>query len=80
MSNGTGPPKIVVLGGINMDFICVTSRMPAPGETIVGEKFYTALGGKGGNQAVAAARLGAQVSMVGRVGADDLGPAMLAGL
>ncbi len=73
MSNGAGPPKIVVLGGINMDLIGVTSRMPAPGETVAGERFYTAPGGKGGNQAVAASRLGAQVSMVGRVGDDEFG-------
>jgi ribokinase len=80
MSNGAGPPKIVVLGGINMDLIGVTSRMPAPGETVAGERFYTAPGGKGGNQAVAASRLGAQVSMVGRVGDDEFGPTMLTDL
>ena len=80
MSNGFGPPRIVVLGGINMDLIGVTARMPAPGETVAGERFYTAPGGKGANQAVAAARLGAQVSMVGRVGDDEFGPPMIADL
>lgn len=80
MSAGTGPPKIVVLGGINMDLIGVTARMPAPGETVAGERFYTAPGGKGANQAVAASRLGAQVSMVGRVGDDEFGPTMLTDL
>lgn len=48
-------PTIVVLGGLNMDLIGITPRLPAPGETVRGEKFYTAPGGKGGNQAVAAA-------------------------
>ena len=80
MSKGPGPPRIVVLGGINMDHIGVTARLPAPGETVAGERFYTAPGGKGANQAVAAARLGAQVSMVGRVGEDEFGPSMLADL
>jgi len=73
-------PTIVVLGGINMDLIGVASRVPSPGETVVGERFYTAPGGKGANQAVAAARLGANVRMVGRVGADTFGPTLLDGL
>ena len=80
MSQETGRPKIVVLGGINMDLIGVAARMPAPGETVAGQRFYTAPGGKGANQAVAAARLGARVCMVGRVGDDEFGPGMLAGL
>ena len=80
MSQETGRPKIVVLGGINMDLIGVASRMPAPGETVAGQRFYTAPGGKGANQAVAAARLGARVGMVGRVGDDEFGPGMLADL
>ena len=67
------PPSIVVLGGLNMDVIALASRLPAPGETIVGERYYTTPGGKGGNQAVAAARLGARTRMVGRVGADAFG-------
>lgn len=75
-----GSPTIVVLGGINMDLIGVASRVPSPGETVVGERFYTAPGGKGANQAVAAARLGANVRMVGRVGADTFGPTLLDGL
>ena len=73
-------PTIVVLGGINMDLIGVAPRLPTPGETVIGESFYTAPGGKGGNQAVAAARLGATVRMVGRVGRDTFGPGMLADL
>ena len=70
-------PTIVVLGGINMDLIGVAPRLPAPGETVMGNHFYTAPGGKGANQAVAAARMGAHVKMVGRVGDDVFGPPML---
>ena len=73
----TRRPRIVVLGGINIDLIALTPRLPEPGETVVGDDFYTTPGGKGGNQAVAAARLGAQVSMVGRVGGDIFGPGLL---
>ena len=75
-NQATGP-KIVVLGGINMDLIGVTPRLPAQGETVIGERFYTTPGGKGANQAVAAAKLGASVKMIGRVGADAFGPTML---
>ncbi|MDP6454129.1 MAG: ribokinase [SAR202 cluster bacterium] len=74
------PPTIVVLGGINVDLVGSTARMPAPGETVFGEDFHTAPGGKGANQAVAAARLGADVRMVGRVGQDAFGPVLLEGL
>ena len=63
-----------------MDLIGVAPRLPAPGETVVGERFYTAPGGKGANQAVAAARLGAEVRMVGRVGGDMFGPMLVDGL
>ena len=80
MNASGSAPTIVVLGGINMDLIGVASRVPSPGETVVGERFYTAPGGKGANQAVAAARLGANVRMVGRVGADTFGPTLLDGL
>ena len=71
------PPTIVVLGGINMDLIAVSPRLPEPGETVAGDQFYTAPGGKGANQAVAAARLGADVRMVGRIGSDMFGPMLL---
>jgi len=74
MSQPDQAPTIVVLGGINMDLIGVAPRLPAPGETVTGQQFYTAPGGKGANQAVAAARLGARVRMVGRVGNDVFGP------
>jgi ribokinase len=73
-------PAIVVFGSINMDLVAIARRMPQPGETISGERFFTAPGGKGGNQAVAAAKLGASVKMVGRVGKDTFGPALLADL
>jgi len=73
-------PSIVVLGSLNMDLIGVSPRLPAPGETIMGESFYTAPGGKGGNQAVAASKLGANVRMVGRVGKDTFGQSLLSGL
>ena len=75
-----GRPTIVVLGGINMDLIGIAPRLPQRGETVIGERFYTAPGGKGANQAVAAARLGAHVRMVGRVGRDTFGPTLLSDL
>lgn len=78
--NASGKPVIVVLGGINMDLVGTTERMPAPGETVFGQSFNTAPGGKGANQAVAAARLGAEVRMVGRVGQDEFGPVLLDGM
>lgn len=71
---------IVVIGSINMDLVCRTPRMPEPGETILGSDFVTIPGGKGANQAVAAARLGGDVHMVGRVGSDDFGQRLLTGL
>ena len=80
MNSPGKPPTIVVLGGINMDLIAVAPKLPTSGETVVGESFYTAPGGKGANQAVAAARLGASVKMVGRVGKDSFGPMLLDGL
>ncbi|MBM3948281.1 MAG: ribokinase [SAR202 cluster bacterium] len=63
-----------------MNFIGLTQRVPQPGETVTGERFYTAPGGKGANQAVAASRMGGPVRMVGRVGRDTFGPALLEGL
>ncbi|GAB2573091.1 ribokinase [Dyella jejuensis] len=62
--------RLVVVGSINMDLVTVATRFPAPGETLLGERFLSMHGGKGGNQAVAAARLGAEVHMVGAVGDD----------
>lgn len=70
-------PIISVVGSINMDLIVTTQRRPAVGETIIGSEFYTKPGGKGANQAVAAARLGAEVHMIGRVGDDIFGNELL---
>ena len=64
---------IVVVGSLNMDLVVSTPRIPQPGETIIGSAFKTVPGGKGANQAVAAARLGAWISMVGKVGDDGFG-------
>ncbi len=70
--------NIVVVGSLNMDLVVRTPHLPAPGETLLGRSFSTAPGGKGANQAVAAARLGGQVAMIGRVGGDDFGKALRA--
>ncbi|ALI05404.1 MULTISPECIES: ribokinase [Pseudomonas] len=67
------PAKVVVIGSLNMDLVTRAPRLPRGGETLIGESFATIPGGKGANQAVAAARLGAQVSMVGCVGDDAYG-------
>ena len=78
MSDDAGKQaRVVVLGGINMDLIGTAPRLANPGETVIGDNFYTAPGGKGGNQAVAAARMGGRVSMIGRVGTDIFGPILL---
>jgi ribokinase len=65
--------KILVAGSINMDIVAKTPRIPAIGETILGESWRTIPGGKGANQAVAAAKSGGQVSLIGRVGQDEFG-------
>jgi len=65
--------KIVVVGSINIDLVCSTERLPNPGETVQGISFHEYPGGKGANQAVAAARLGADVTLVGFVGDDSHG-------
>ena len=64
-------PRIVVVGSSNTDMVVKSERIPVPGETVVGGEFVMAAGGKGANQAVAAARLGAEVTFVAKVG-DDL--------
>ena len=65
--------SILVIGSLNMDFIARVPRFPLPGETVLGESFARAPGGKGANQAVAASRLGGAVRMIGRVGDDEFG-------
>lgn len=69
-------PAILVVGSFMMDLIAITRRAPNAGETVVGEAFRTAPGGKGANQAVQCARLGAQVTLAGCVGADSFGKEM----
>jgi ribokinase len=69
-------PRLVVVGSLNMDLVVRTPHLPRPGETILGREFMRAPGGKGANQTVAAAKLGATVHMVGRVGGDDFGRAL----
>jgi ribokinase len=71
---------VAVVGSLNMDLVARAPRLPHPGETLAGRTFAQVAGGKGGNQAVAAARLGAQVSMLGCVGADGNGTQLRAGL
>ncbi|WP_395070556.1 ribokinase [Paraburkholderia silvatlantica] len=72
--------RVAVVGSLNMDLVARAPRLPSPGETLAGSAFAQVAGGKGGNQAVAAARLGAQVAMVGRVGADSNGEVLRTGL
>lgn len=71
---------ITVVGSINMDLVVGTERFPKQGETVLGNLYTTVPGGKGANQAVAAARLGDQVHMVGAVGSDAFGTQLLSGL
>ena len=72
--------EILAFGGINMGLVTRSARIPEPGETLRGTRFYHSSGGKGATQAVAAARLGARVKMVGRVGNDLFGPVLCAAL
>lgn len=72
-------PKIAVVGSANTDMVIKADRIPAPGETVIGREFVMAPGGKGANQAVAAARLGAEVTFVARLGSDIFGDRAIAG-
>jgi ribokinase len=69
----SGPPEVVVIGSVNVDHVVVADAFPAPGETIMGNTAHVTLGGKGSNQAVAAAMGGARTAMIARVGADAEG-------
>lgn len=73
-------PLVVVVGSMNMDLVVRTPGMPAPGQTVLGSDLATHPGGKGANQAVAAARLGATTHIVARVGADDFGTRLVSSL
>ena len=70
-------PKVVVVGSFNMDLVIKTERRPQKGETLIGEEFGMFIGGKGANQAIAASRLGADVTMIGRLGTDLFGDTFL---
>ncbi len=72
--------SIVVFCSINMDLVAQTPRLPLPGETIIGYSFTTVPGGKGANQAVACARLGAPVELAGRLGDDVFGAELMANI
>jgi ribokinase len=66
-------PRLTVVGSINLDLVARAERLPRPGETVTNATFTRVPGGKGANQAVAAARLGAEVTMIGCIGDDELG-------
>ena len=74
---GTAPRRVVVVGSINVDEVIGVATLPAPGETVLGWERATGLGGKGANQAVAAAVAGGEVALIGAVGADAHGAAAL---
>ncbi|MDQ7977632.1 ribokinase [Paraburkholderia sp. SARCC-3016] len=80
MASNEAGARVAVVGSLNMDLVARAPRMPQPGETLAGHTFAQVPGGKGGNQAVAAARLGAQVAMVGCVGNDANGTQLRKGL
>ncbi|MER3501631.1 MAG: hypothetical protein IMHGJWDQ_001493 [Candidatus Fervidibacter sp.] len=69
--------KVIVVGSANMDIVAFAPKLPAPGETVLGTRFEMACGGKGANQAVACARLGAETWFIGRVGRDSFGDLLL---
>ena len=76
----TTPQPIYVIGSINTDMVAMTDHLPTPGETVMGGEFMMTAGGKGANQAVAAARLDGDVTMVGRLGVDIFGDQSVARL
>lgn len=79
-TSGAAPPAIVVIGSLNMDLIVRSPRLPEAGETVAGSSLSTQPGGKGANQAIAAARAGGRVRMIGAVGDDAFGPALTGAL
>jgi ribokinase len=80
MTSSEPPPLVVVVGSVNVDMVVHAERLPGPGETVAGGRLERTGGGKGANQAVAAARAGAAVALIGAVGDDDLGTEALAAL
>src|SRR4051794_40290773 len=72
MTNDT-PPRIVVAGSANMDLVGLAERLPRPGETVLGDDFVMTPGGKGANQAIAAARAGGDCTFLGAIGSDSFG-------
>lgn len=72
--------NVVVIGSISMDIVVTSQKRPIAGETVIGESFHTVPGGKGANQAVAASRLGANVTMIGCVGVDHYGDIIIKNL
>ncbi len=80
MPSPSAAPVVVVIGSVNMDLVVRAPHVPRPGETVLGHDFATIPGGKGANQAVAAAKLGADCHFVGRVGDDAFGQRLLAGM
>lgn len=79
-SFGVASMSVLVFGSINMDLVARTTRLPSPGETLIGKRFEMIPGGKGANQAVAVARLGVLTQLVGRVGGDTFGQDLLRSL
>ena len=77
MSDLINPPKIIVVGATNIDLVVRCARLPQPGETVAALSYEQISGGKGANQAVAAAKAGADVSIVGRVGDDAFGQLLI---
>lgn len=80
MATSSAAPAVVVIGSANMDLVVRAPHVPHPGETVLGQDFRTIPGGKGANQAVAAARLGADCRFVSRVGNDSFGQILLTSL
>ena len=72
--------SVVVFGSINLDLVIEVPRLPVKGETVVGDRFFPTAGGKAANQAVAIAKLGGAVSLIGQVGADSFGQTLVEGL
>jgi len=70
-SSANVSPDILVIGGANTDYLVLSQKLPRPGESVQGEFFHEGVGGKAANQAVAAARLGAKVGLIAKLGRDQ---------